>query len=321
MTTKIQKIISSLLVLIVTGFAFWSLLGIVNANEPVIYLRTAIWVWLCMWLFIAFLFDLHFKNPGALGRARLKYAGLAASAKKTLRVCGDAVLDRCEHLLRWKHYKKAVHYLLIPGFIFWASIIIFYVELSHVRIQYIFAGLSVVALTTAFYYIKEVFSRNKERVDSDIFVALSVVKIYTAAISFAATMAIMRSLCLEPKLFVLAIFCISFLLIYHALYQHALVNSKTISTTLIISAAMAVVAYYIYIFWNYNFVTAAIFFTAIYNLFWGAFHYHLDHALTKKIFLEIFLVCMLIIYMVLSNTNLSARILDGCDFMQGITGQ
>lgn len=315
MKSKTIKTISALLVFVVTAFAFASLVSIVNINQIPTYLQTAFLLWIFMWIFIAFLYDLHFKNIGALGRARQKHAGLAASAAKTLKIFASAFYDRFQHLLSWRSYKQALNYLLLPGFIFWASVTIFYLELGHTRIQETFAIISVIALTINFVYIKEVFSRKKERVDEDVFVALSVVKIYAAALSFAAAMGIMRSFCVAPGLFVLAIFSLSFLLMYQALYQHNFVNIRNLFATLALSAILSAVGYYVYIYWNYNYLTAAIFFAAIYNLLWGLYHYHLDQALTRKAFFEILIVCALIAYMVLSVTNFHARILDACTFL------
>lgn len=289
MNPKKQKLISSTLVFLVTAFSFWALLNLANAYQLGLYLRTAFYLWLFIWFFIAFLFDLHFKKPDA-----------------------KVFVERFEHLLNRKAFRQVLHYLLIPSFIFWASVTIFYVELAHYQTQNIIAALSVVALTVSFYYIKEIFSRKKEVVDTDVFVAVSVVKIYSIALVFAAAMGLMRSNCWDTSLFVFAIAALSFLHIYHALYQHRLVNFKNILMTLIISAALGVVAYFIYQLWNYNFLTAAIFFAAVYNLFWGLYHYHLDHALTAKAFFEILIICFIIAYMVLSVTNFHGQLLGGC---------
>ena len=63
--------------------------------------------------------------------------------------------------------------------------------------------------------------------DSDIFIVLSVVKIYTAGLLFAASMAMLRSYCLEPWYFSAEVFCFTFLLIYQALYQHRKITPGT----------------------------------------------------------------------------------------------
>lgn len=303
MTLKTQKIISTTLIFFAVAFSFAVLTIIVNLNQPTIFLKTAVVVWLYIWLKIALLYDLHFKYHGK-------------SKSLTPHMWMDALKDRFDHLLHWKYYSQALIYLLLPGILFWSTVTLLYVEMGHEKLQYIFAVLSTIALTVNYAYIKEAFLRKQEKLDRDIFIALSVVKVYTSALMFAASISIMRRFCLDPELFVMAIFCIVFLLLYPALWQHKLITIKNILYILGISAVLSLVSYYIYIYWGYNFVTAAIFFAVIYNLFWGIFHYHLDKALTRKTLFEIILVCAILAYMVLSITNFRAQIVDGCVFLR-----
>ncbi len=296
MNIKTQKLISTLLVFLVSVFCFWALLQIVNANQIAVYLKTAFYFWLFIWVFITFLFDLHFKKPD-------------------IKFLASAFVERFEHLLTWKSYSRAAHYLLVPSFIFWASAVIFYLELGHYQTQNIVAILSVLCLTVDFYYIKEVFSRKKEIADTDIFVALSVIKIYSIALVFGAAMGLMRSYCLPASLFFAVMFALTFLHIYLSLYQHRLLQLKHIIATTIISGVLGLASYIIYILWNYNFVTASIFFATLYNLSWSMYHYYLDQALTKKAFWEIIIFCAFISYMVLSATNFKGQVLGMCQFL------
>lgn len=299
MTIKTQKIISASLVFLSSSFSFWALISIVNVNQIAIFLGTAFIIWLYLWVKIAFLFDLHFKT------SRLEH----------MTVWGrffDALYDRFKHLIQWKYYSQALHYLLLPGLLFWSTVTVFYIELGHLKIQSFIAGLSIVALTVNYYYIKEVFDRKKERVDEDVFIALSVVKVYTSAVVFGAALALMRRFCLDPYLFAFTVFPLTFLLLWQALYQHKLAYIKNMLIALILSAGMGVVGFFVYQFWGYNFFTAAMLFAAIYNLLWGSFHYYLDKALTKRALLEILLLCFFIGYLVFSVTNFKARLLDGC---------
>lgn len=150
--------------------------------------------------------------------------------------------------------------------------------------------------------------------DSDIFVALSVVKIYAAGTLYAAALSWLRYFCLPAWYFSAEVFAFTFLLIYQALYQHRRVNGYTIGITLIIALMMAIIGQLVYIHWGYNYFTGAIFMTAAYNLFWGVFHYRLDRVLTRQTFLEIFFISVLVAVMVISVTNFRARILDGCNY-------
>jgi hypothetical protein len=306
--------VSASLIAIVAIGGFQALIYILNLNQIGIFLQVAFWIWIYLWFKISLLYDLHFKNPGALARAKARHESIPHWLKRSFRIWITALWNRFEHIFKWKNLRQCLNYLLLPGFVFWATTAIFYVNLGQIQIQQIYAWLSTVALVVAFWYLKEAFSRRKEVVDKDIFVALSVVKIYAVAVSYAATMAIMRRFCLEPWLFSLGIFSLTFLFIYQALFQHKKININTMLVTMVIAGVLATLGYFVYINWGFNYLTAAIFMTAFYNLFWGAYHYHLDRALTKKAFLEILLICLLIAYLVLTNTNFKAKILDGCVF-------
>lgn len=314
MKLSTQKIIIAALISIVTLGGFEVLIYILNLNQPVIYLQLAFWIFLYLVVKIIFLFDLHFKKRGSWQRAKQKHKDVVGSFERNCKMLWLACLNRFEHLRKWKYFSQWLHFLLIPGFIFWASISLFYVNFGFPKIQQILALLSSAALVLDYWYLKEVFYRQKEIVDKDIFVILSVLKIYTAALLFAASMSSLRFYCLPPLYFSAEIFCYSFLLIYQALYQHRLITGKNIGITLAISLAMAIIGQFVYVFWGYNYFTAAIFLTACYNLFWGIFHYHLDKTLTWKIFWEILIISFIIAGMVLSVTNFRARILDGCQY-------
>ena len=163
-------------------------------------------------------------------------------------------------------------------------------------------------------FIKEIFFRQKEKVDRDIFVVLTVVKIYAAGALYAAALSMLRYYCLSPFYFSAEVFCFTFLLIYQAIYQHRLVTGGNIAINFAISLVMATIGYFVYVYWGYNYFTAAVFLTACYNFFWGIFHYRLDRALTRHAFLEILIISVLVAAMVISVTNFSAKILDGCSY-------
>lgn len=312
MIARTQKIISASLVAIVVMGSFYALVQILNLNQTALFIKTAIVVWAYIWFKIAFLYDLHFKQRNVVHQSREEHSFLPAGMYKILRIVASAFFERFKHLIIWKYYSQALNYLLLPGFLFWGTVMVLYAHFGQVRTQFTVAIFSTIALTVSFYYIKEAFARKTERVDKDIFIALSVVKIYAITVVFGGTMALMRSFCLDPQLFLITIFCVSFLFVYQALYQHRMLNIRNTGIALIMSACCGIVGYCMYIYWGYNFFTAAIFFGAIYNFLWGVFHYYLDQSLNRKVFLEILLFCFIIAAMVFSATNFKARLLDDC---------
>lgn len=314
MSTKTGKIFGALLNLCIVVGGFEGLIAILNLNQPDLYIRTAFYVGLFYIFQIFLLYDLHLRSAGSFAKAKARHENAGRSFVKGCKVIGTALWYRCYHLRQGKFFRQWLNYLVLPGMIFWSSITIFFVNFGFPKIQQIFALLSSTALFFNYWYLKEIFSRDKEKVDQDIFVVMSVVKVYASAIVYGAILVLTRSYCLEAHYLVFAVFCCTFLLIYQALFQHRLISIKNLNITLLISAAMAFIGYGVLAFWGYNYFTAAVFMGTCYNLLWAVFHYTLDKALTWAVFWEIFIVSAIICAMVFSVTNFKARILDDCRY-------
>jgi hypothetical protein len=314
MTLKHQKIISAGLIAFVAYGGLYILAYIVNLNQPVIFLKAALLIYLYLSFKITLLYDLHFKNPGALERAQVRHESVPHWLSRGLKILGSAFVDRISHLLRGHQLLRFQNFLILPGLLFWPTAIFLYVNMGSTKIQAAMVFLSGTALVVTYWYLKEAMVRGSAKVGEDIFVSLSAIKIYAAALSFGGTMAIMHRFCVEPRFFVAAVFCLTFLLIYQALFQDGRLSAKNTAWTVLISAIQAVAGYFVYLKWGYNYYTAAIFMAAIYNLMWGTLHYHLGNALTKRAFLEILFVCAIITLMVFSVTNFKAELLHACTF-------
>lgn len=314
MTLKHQKIISLLLVLAGVFGGLLALVHIINLNQPVIFLHTAFWIWVYLWIKITLLYDLHFKNLGSFKKARAHHEKIAHWLKRNLKICASTLWYRFEHLWTWHFLKNWITYLLLPGMLFWSAVALFYVNLGRLPIQQAIAVLTSAAIGIHFWALKEIYINKDENLNHKIFMALSVVKIFAAAGVFGAALSITRYFCLESYYFALAIFSLSFLLIYQSLFQQKAAGLKNVLASLLIAGLMACFAYATYTLWGYNYFTAALFLTAIYNLFWSLFHFKLAGQLTKKAFFETLIFSIIIIFILFSVTNFKARILDGCLF-------
>ena len=314
MTVKTQKIISAGLNALVIFGGFEILIKILNLNQVGIYLTTAFYVWLFFVLQIIFLYDLHFKTRGAWGRARAHHENTPTKLARAVKILFSAFAGRLEHFISKEFLGQWLNYLLLPGFVFWATICVLFINFGFLKIQQLFVVLSGTAMLLNYWYLKEIFCRKQGKVEADVFVVMSMVKIYASALTFGAALSIIRHYCLPLEYFVLGTFALTFLLIYQALFQHRLVTIKNLFVALLIAFAQAMIAYPVGRFWGYNYFTAAIFLGAFYNFFWGIFHYRLDKALTVKVFFEILIFCGLIAAMVFSVTNFQARILDACQY-------
>ena len=314
MQLKTQKVITSFIIALSVFFGFESLILILNLNQTTTYLRTAFWIFAYLVVMIVFLFDLHFKKPGSLQRARQKHAALPETVGRNTRVVFSALWDRFEHLRSWNYIRQWIHFLLLPTFIFWSTFALFFVNLGNIQVQQLLAVLSTIALVLDYWFLKETFQRKNELADPDIFAALSMIKIYAIAMVYGAALAILRYYCLNPIYFCAEVFGYTFLLIFQALYLHRRAGGKNMALALLISLIMSVIGWFVYIWWGYNYFTAAVFMAAIYNLLWGTFHYHIDKALSLRAFWEILVISGVIVLMLLSVTNFSARISGGCEY-------
>lgn len=314
MNIKTHKVVASILNLAVVLASFEALIAIVNLNEPVIYIRTAFVVGIFHILQIFLLYDLHYKIPGSLERARKHHESVAHWLEKTIKVFIFALWDRCSHLRQWKFFRQWLNYLVLPGIIFWSTISIFFINFNNVKIQQSFVLFSSLALALNYWYLKEIFIRGKEKVDEDVFVILSVVKIYSSAIMYGVSLALIKRYCLDASFLQMGVFALTFLLVYQALFQHRLTNLKNISIAMLISVIMSVFSYSILVYWGYNYFTAGALLAAGYNLLWGVFHYKLDKTLTWHSFWEILIISLVVGVMLFGTTNFKARILDDCQY-------
>lgn len=314
MTAKAQKIISAAYIGFVAFFGFEAIIYILNLYQLRIFIQTAFIVWVFLAFQIIFLYDLHFKKRGSLDRAKEKHANISAIFKRLLKISHSALKDRLSHLLTADFVKQFFNYLLLPGFIFWSSIVVFFVNFNFYKVQQAVVLLSSLALILNFWYLKEAFVRKKEIVDSDVFITLSVVKIYACTVAFGASIAIIRYYCLSPWYMALGVMAVAFFMVYQALFQHKMINLKNLAVALLIGCLMGVTGYFMVMYWGYNYFSGAVFMSVIYNLMWGTFHYHLDRALTWKVFWEIFAIGIIIAAMVFSTTNFRAKILDSCQY-------
>ena len=135
MTQKTQKIVALFAISLAVLGGFEVLIYILNLNQPAIYFQVAFWIFLYLLFNIVFFFDLHFKNRGSWQRALTRHRQIASVLPRGLKVLASAFWDRFEHLRRWGYLRQWLHFLLLPGFIFWASVSLFYVNFGFIKIQ------------------------------------------------------------------------------------------------------------------------------------------------------------------------------------------
>ena len=95
MGIKRQKIILAGLAAISAWGGLEALIYIVNLNQPAVFFHTAFWIWIFLWLGIALLYDLHFKNPCSLARAKVKHGAVAHWLRRALKIFVGALKKTC----------------------------------------------------------------------------------------------------------------------------------------------------------------------------------------------------------------------------------
>lgn len=308
MTQKQQKIISAVLVSLAVVLGLQVLIYIVNLNQISIYIQLCFIFWFYLSLKITVFYDLHFKNLVLVPNKQ----GIVKWFERDVKSIFLASKSRLAHVFHWKYLRNWVNYLILPGFIFWSTAGLFYINLGQTGLQQLLAALSSVALILNFWYLKEAFLRKEAKVGHDIFSVLSAIKIYALALTFGMALALMRRFCESPGLFTLGVFSFSFLFTYQSLFQANLLKVKTLLGVGLLALIQASLGYFVYMYWGLNYFTAAVFQIAIYNFLWTCYHHYLEGNLTKKIFLENLFLTLIIIVLVISNTNFKARILNAC---------
>ncbi|PIR96598.1 MAG: hypothetical protein COT92_00190 [Candidatus Doudnabacteria bacterium CG10_big_fil_rev_8_21_14_0_10_42_18] len=312
MTIKKQKIISAGLISLGVFGGFECLAYLINLNQPVQFLKVAFLVYFYLLAKMVFLYDLHFKNPGALARAKARHESVPHWLHRFLKILFSSFWGRIEHMRRWTYFKHFQNYLVLPAIVFWSTAALLYLNLGRTLFQQTFVVISSLVLVVVYWNLKEIFSKKNEIVDHNIFVALSAVKLYAAFITFSAALGLTGYFCLPPRFFALAIFSLSALLIYQALFQHKLFGAKTLFFGVAVSLMLGAVAYWVRGIWGQNYFTAGGFLAVVYNFFWSVFHQYLHKGLNLKAFIELLFLSVIASGMLISVTNFHARLIGAC---------
>ncbi len=154
MTQKTQKTVALFVIALAVLGGFEALVYILNLNQPATYLNVAFWIFVYLIFNIVFFFDLHFKKRGSWQRAKRKHQNTISRLHRNGQIIFSAFWDRFEHLRRWSYVRQWLHFLLLPGFIFWATVSLFYVNFGFVKIQQTVLLLSSAALITLLLVLK-----------------------------------------------------------------------------------------------------------------------------------------------------------------------
>ena len=265
--------------------------------KATLYLTFYIYAFHIFWL--TFLFDLHLKKRAILATARINYKGGA--------MVWEACKQRVDHLRNWEYLRHYQNYLVLPGLIYWSTVVLMYLNLFNHSLKQLLVVTSTLAMSVAYWFMKEHVSRKLEHDVSWIRI-LSLVKLYAAFLVYSALMGTTRYFNFDFNFLILSVLTLTFLLIYQALFQHKLLTFVAFLSTVMIAIVMAFVSFWVYVNWNSEYFTAGLVMLAVYNMLWGVLHHRLENTLTRKIFWEYFAMMLLIVSFLLASHNFNQRI-------------
>src|SRR6185503_2499821 len=115
-----QKFLSTLIVTFGAFLGFEALSYIIGIYQLRGSLYVAFYVYAFHIFWLTFVFDLHLKKRGVLANARLNHKGI--------KMVWMACQDRIEHLRRWDYLRHYQNYLVLPGLLYWGTVILLFLN-------------------------------------------------------------------------------------------------------------------------------------------------------------------------------------------------
>ena len=288
-----HRIISIIALVIICFGGLEALAYLTNLYQPKIYIYLSVYIYLFLLLWLQFIFDTHFKSENYV-------LSLFQSLK-----------HRFQHFLVWKNFRHFHNFMILPGIIYWGSVILIGINLGHVMLQQFLVIVSALALVISLTLFHEVFRKDLNGVQRHHFIILSYIKIYAAWVIYSAALGITWYYCLPANLFYLGIFLATFMLFYQALFQVSEISLRGLLIVFAVALIVAAVSYVVFLRWNVNYFSAGFLLAATYNFLWSLGLHAVRKTLTRNFFFEQLLFYILVLVMVLSVTNFRAQI-DRC---------
>ncbi len=291
-----QRIVS-LFAVSLLSFAGLELLVYINhvyVENNILYNKLAGIIYLLLFLWLNFIFDLHFREDH-----------LTADS------LWHAIKLRFKHFVSWEKFRHFQNYLILPSIIYWGSVLLIGINLDHAVLQQFIAIVSGLSLVIVYTLFKEVFHNKITPIKESHFLTLSYIKLYACWLAYASLLGIIWYYCFPPHVFYFTVALVTLMLLYQALFQFANVNLSHILLIVIITIAMGFVSFFVFNLWNVNYFTAGVFMVAVYNLFWNFLFNGINKKISKGLIFEQLAIFILVVVMLFGSTNFRAKI-DRC---------
>jgi hypothetical protein len=299
MSEQKQKFISTLIVSVGAFIGFEALSITLDLYQLRHYASLAVYIYIFHVLWLTFLFDLHFKKTSVVG------AYLSGELSGNL--VWQAIKQRVSYMMQWHYFRHYQNFLVLPGIIYWTTVCLLFLNPFREDIKQLIVVTSSLSMTIAYWYFKDFFSRQLETHEFGLRM-LALVKLLAAFFAFASALGISSYFGLGSELMALAVFSMTFFLIYQVLFQHKLLDFNAHIWMLAISTVVSAAAFWVYAYWGAAYLTGALVVLAVYNVMWGLLHHHLDKNLTKKIVIEYILMTMVLLSLLIGSHDFMPRI-------------
>lgn len=294
-----QKFLSTLIVSLGAFLGFEALSYLLGIYQLKSLILVSIYIYAFHLFWLTFLFDLHLRKRGVLAQARVNHKGF--------KMLWEALKERTEHVFNWQYFRHYQNYLILPGLIYWSAVILLFLNPFREPLKQVIVVTSSIAMTVTYWYMKEHFSHKLESHQFGIKI-LALVKLYTAFLLYSAVLGIMWYLGFDARFLLVAVFLLTFLLVYQALFQHDLLSFQIYFLLLGMAAVVSIISLWVYDYWKINYFTGGLVMLTAYNMLWGLLHHYLDHSLSKKVVFEYVLMTVLILSMLISGHDFGPRI-------------
>lgn len=295
-----HKYISTLIISVGALLGFEALSYIVGIYQLTTALHVSFYVYALHIFWLTFVFDLHLKKRSVLVEARLNNKGA--------RMLLAAFRQRIKHLHQWEYFRHYQNYLVLPGLLYWSAVILIFLNPFNNILKHLIILSASVAMSVAYWYLKEHVSRKLEALEHWIRV-LSLVKLFAAFLVYSAVIGVTFHYGYSVDFLLPAIITLTFLLVYQALFQHELLNFQIFVWIIIISLVMGLVSLWVYNYWNTEYLTAGLVMLAVYNTLWGILHNYLDKTLTYKVAFEYLVMMIFIVSFLFASHNFNQKVI------------
>lgn len=299
MNNFLQKILSVIIGTVATYFGFQALDLISGAYQISTYFTVSWYIFAFHIFWLSFLYDLHLKHRGHLSHARSRFAG----AKAIL----YAFQSRVRHFYHWTYVRHYLNYLILPAIMYWSVVFLMYLNPFHELFKDALIIVATTALGVVYWYLKQAFSHHMELHSSGLKV-LALAKLLGAYLAFTALLALGWYYGLSRSVLLPAVFIISFLLVYQALFQHRLLKIHMYPSIMLFALAVTVIFGAVYQYWGINYYIAGVLVVVFYNTFWGILHKYLEKTLTSRVLIEYVFMLVVLASLILATQNNYGRI-------------